>query len=93
VAGIAFLGVVQIGVSYALFAYAISKLSALESTLVGMIEPLLNPVWVFLGTGEHPAALAFVGAALIVGSVASRAWTVGRAEADRDASFDVPAPS
>jgi drug/metabolite transporter (DMT)-like permease len=91
-AGIAFLGVVQIGVSYALFAYAISKLSALESTLVGMIEPVLNPVWVFLGTGERPTPWAFLGAALIVGSVATRAFVAGR-ERGEDVSYDVPAPS
>ncbi len=91
-AGVVFLGVVQIGVAYALFAYAISQLSALESTLIGMVEPILNPVWVFFGTRERPTAWALLGAALIVGSVGSRAL-VNRREPDRDASFDVPAPS
>jgi drug/metabolite transporter (DMT)-like permease len=91
-AGIVYLGVVQIGVSYALFAYAISKLSALESTLIGMIEPVLNPVWVFFGTGERPSNWAFVGAALIVGSVAARAAVASR-DRDADISVDAPAPS
>jgi drug/metabolite transporter (DMT)-like permease len=72
VGGVLFLGIVQIGIAYALFAYAIAKLGALESTLIGMIEPVLNPVWVFLGTGEQPAAWAFLGAALIVGAVVAR---------------------
>jgi drug/metabolite transporter (DMT)-like permease len=90
--GIAYLGVVQIGVSYALFAYAISKLSALESTLIGMIEPVLNPVWVFFGTGERPTPWAFLGAALIVGSVAARAAVASR-DRDADISVDAPAPS
>jgi drug/metabolite transporter (DMT)-like permease len=57
-----------------------------------MIEPVLNPVWVFFGTGERPTPWAFLGAALIVGSVAVRAVVAGRGRAD-DASFDVPAPS
>lgn len=91
-AGIAYLGVVQIGVSYALFAYAISKLSALESTLIGMIEPVLNPVWVYFGTGERPSNWAFLGAALIVGSVAARAAVASR-DRDADISVDAPAPS
>jgi drug/metabolite transporter (DMT)-like permease len=92
VAGILFLGVVQIGVAYALFVYAIARLSALESTLVGMIEPMLNPVWVFFGTGERPSTWAFLGAALIVGSLVVRAVVTQNDRRD-DASFDVPAPS
>jgi DME family drug/metabolite transporter len=91
-AGLAYLGVIQIGVSYALFAYAISKLSALESTLIGMIEPVLNPVWVFFGTGERPSNWAFLGAALIVGSVAARALVASRSR-EGDISVDAPAPS
>jgi drug/metabolite transporter, DME family len=72
-AAIVFLGVVQIGISYALFAFAISGISALEATLLGMLEPLLNPVWVFLGTGERPSEWALVGAALIIASIVARA--------------------
>lgn len=87
-AGVVFLGVVQIGVSYALFAYAIAKLSALESTLIGTIEPLLNPVWVFLGTGERPGVWALAGAVLIIGAVATRALLAGPRASEP--SFDVP---
>ena len=82
----------QIGVAYALFVYAIARLSALETTLVGMIEPMLNPIWVFLGTGERPSSWAFVGAALIVGSIVTRAVVTQR-DRPEDASFDVPSPS
>ena len=71
-ASIVFLGVFQIGLAYALFAYAIARLSALETILLGMLEPVLNPVWVFLGTGERPGAMALVGAALIIASIALR---------------------
>lgn len=72
IGGVLYLGIVQIGIAYALFAFAIARLGALESTLMGMIEPVLNPVWVFLGTGEQPAAWAFLGATLIVGAVVAR---------------------
>jgi drug/metabolite transporter, DME family len=87
-----FLGTVQIGLAYALFTYAISKLSALEATLLGMLEPILNPVWVFLGTGERPSAWALVGAVLIVASVAVRTWVVSR-EGPDDVSYEVPTVS
>lgn len=72
--GIVFCGVVQIGLAYALFAIAISRLSALESLLLGMLEPLLNPVWVFLVVGERPTAWALAGAALIIASIVARGW-------------------
>lgn len=91
-AGVVYLGVIQIGLSYALFAYAISKLSALESTLIGMIEPVLNPVWVFLGTGERPSQWALVGAALIIGSVAARA-AIAQRRRGLEPSYDAPGPS
>jgi|RhiMetdeSRZDD1v2_1073273.scaffolds.fasta_scaffold67961_4 drug/metabolite transporter, DME family len=92
VAGIVYLGVVQIGFAYALFAYAISKLSALESTLVGMIEPILNPLWVFLGTGERPTPWAILGATFIVGSIVTRT-AMARRGSGREAGYDAPAPS
>lgn len=74
VMGVVFLGVVQIGLAYALFSYAIAYLSALEATLIAMLEPVLNPLWVYLGTGEAPSQWAILGGALIVGAVTARTW-------------------
>ena len=76
--GVLFLGVVQIGIAYAFFTYAIAHLSALEGTLVAMLEPVLNPVWVYLGTGEAPSHWAIIGGSLIIGTVAVRSLFEGR---------------
>lgn len=70
--GVLFLGVIQIGLAYAFFSYAISHLSALEATLIAMLEPVLNPVWVYLGMGEEPSRWAILGGALIIGAVSWR---------------------
>jgi len=35
-----------------------------------MIEPIANPVWVFLVLGERPAPLAVLGAAVVLGAIA-----------------------
>lgn len=70
--GVLFLGVIQIGLAYAFFSYAISHLFALEATLIAMLEPVLNPVWVYLGTGEAPSRWAIFGGALIIGAVSCR---------------------
>lgn len=62
------LGVVQTGVPYQLYALAIRQVRAMEAILVPMIEPVLNPVWVFLIIGERPSAKALVGGAVVLGA-------------------------
>jgi len=71
-AGLVLLGVVQVGLAYALFSIAIRHVTALEALLVPTIEPILNPVWVFLLLGERPGRLAMIGGAIIIGAVLMR---------------------
>jgi drug/metabolite transporter, DME family len=66
------LGVLQIGLPYVLYATAVRKLRALESSLLATIEPVLSPVWVVLATGERPSPLAIAGGAIIVLAVAAQ---------------------
>jgi drug/metabolite transporter (DMT)-like permease len=65
-----FLGVVQIGVASLLFSYGIARITAVQAMITAMAEPILNPVWVLLATGEKPGASALVGGAIIVAAVA-----------------------
>jgi drug/metabolite transporter (DMT)-like permease len=67
-----FLGVVQLGISYALYSEAIRHVSALEAILIPGIEPILNPVWVFLMLGERPGKWALVGGFIVLVSVTFR---------------------
>jgi drug/metabolite transporter (DMT)-like permease len=64
-----FMGIVQIGIASLLFAYAIRRISAVQAMLTAVIEPILNPVWVFLVTGEKPALSALLGGAVILAAV------------------------
>jgi drug/metabolite transporter (DMT)-like permease len=67
---ILFLGIFQIGVAYILFTNGIAKgVRSLDASIVGFIEPLLNPIWVFLFLGEKPSKWAIVGGAVIVAAV------------------------
>ena len=61
-----YLGIIQIGIAYAFFTYGISHVRAIDATLIAMVEPVLNPVWVFLGVGERPANFALVGGLIIL---------------------------
>ena len=67
---VVFLGVFQLGLSYTLFTYAMSHgVRSLDAGIIGYIEPLLNPVWVFLVLGEKPSKWALVGGAIIITAV------------------------
>jgi drug/metabolite transporter (DMT)-like permease len=71
-AGLLFLGVVQLGLSYVLYSEAIKHSTALEAILIPGIEPILNPIWVFLILGEVPGKWALVGGAIVFVSVTTR---------------------
>lgn len=71
--GLLLMGVVQLGLPYILYALALRHVRAVEGILIPMIEPVLNPVWVFLMMGEQPSPLALVGGAIILGAVLFRA--------------------
>jgi len=61
-----FLGVVQVGFAYVFFSVGIKITPALLACLITALEPVLNPVWVALATGEVPGPFAAAGGAVIV---------------------------
>jgi drug/metabolite transporter (DMT)-like permease len=67
------LGVVQLGISYWLYARAIKHVTALEAVLIPVIEPILNPVWVLIMMGERPTPWALVGGVIVLSAVTWRA--------------------
>jgi DME family drug/metabolite transporter len=67
---VSYLGVVQIGIAYTLFTAAMARgLRSLDAGIVGYIEPVLNPIWVFVILGERPSQWALIGGAIIVVAV------------------------
>ena len=62
-----YLGVVQIGLAYTLFTAAMARgVRSLDAGIVGYIEPVLNPIWVFVVLHERPSQWALVGGGIIV---------------------------
>ncbi|MFV0446458.1 MAG: DMT family transporter [Planctomycetaceae bacterium] len=59
-------GIVQMGVPYVLFARGLRHISGHEATAIGMVEPLLVPVWVWLAWSERPDWWTLVGGAFIL---------------------------
>lgn len=82
--GIVLLGVFQLGFSYVFFTKGIAGVTALEAILLPVFEPLLNPVWVYLGTGELPTMYALIGGAVVlVAVIAHSQMSTGAAEIDQ----------
>lgn len=69
-AAVGFLGIFQIGISYILFIKGVrGGTRPLDASIIGFIEPLLNPVWVFLFVGERPSQWAILGGIIIIATV------------------------
>lgn len=69
---IVLLGVFQLGLSYVLYSIAIKHVTALEATIITMIEPILNPIWVFLMLGETPGPWSLAGGLIILAAIVAR---------------------
>ena len=74
---LAFLGIFQIGCAYALFVSGLKHVTATEGSLIGMLEPIANPIWVFLFLGEKPGIYSIVGGAIVLAAIAWRTVTAG----------------
>ena len=72
------MGVVQLGVPYVLFSTAVRHVRAGEASLISLLEPLLNPVWVALAVGEIPAPWTLAGGSLVLVALTSRYVSWGR---------------
>lgn len=68
------LGIFQLGIPYVLYGMAAKHCSPLACSLIGALEPLLNPVWVFLFYGEAPGFYALIGGVIVITSVAT--WII-----------------
>jgi drug/metabolite transporter (DMT)-like permease len=67
-----YLGVVQLGLAYWLFGRGVRLVPAAEASLISMLEPVLNPVWVAIFWGERPGAWSIAGGAIVIAAVALR---------------------
>lgn len=74
IGGILLLGVIQLGIPYVLYGLAVQACPPLACSLIGMMEAVFNPIWVFLFSGEAPSALALFGGGLVLLTIAF--WAV-----------------
>jgi drug/metabolite transporter (DMT)-like permease len=72
------LGSVSLGVPYLLYSRAIREVKALDATLITMVEPILNPVWVMMAAHERPSGWSLVGGCLVLSTSLARSFLASR---------------
>ncbi len=87
-AGLFGLGIVSLGLGYAVYSVAIRYVTALEGVLICSVEPLINPLWVFLGTAELPGPMALTGAGLVLAAVTVRGILAAKDQGKKYYSID-----
>jgi drug/metabolite transporter, DME family len=71
---LALFGVVQMGLPYWLMSRGLRTVSPQEAGAITLLEPILNPVWAYLVSGEEPPLATLVGGLFIIGALAWRYW-------------------
>ncbi|MCR5613967.1 DMT family transporter [Treponema sp.] len=66
------LGVVQMGFANFAYSLGIKKVPAFSASLITMIEPLMNPVWVLIFVHELPGLWCILGGVLIIACIILR---------------------
>jgi drug/metabolite transporter (DMT)-like permease len=66
---LALFGVAQFGVGFLLFMAGARLIPVAETSLIGMLEPVLGPLWVWLALGEEIGIRSIVGGLVILGAL------------------------
>jgi drug/metabolite transporter (DMT)-like permease len=83
---VGYLGVFQIGLAYVFLAAGMRHVTALEGSILLLLEPALNPFWTWMVHGENPGVWALVGGAVILGA------TIVKTAIDRRVAVSADAP-
>jgi drug/metabolite transporter (DMT)-like permease len=68
-----FMGIFSLGLGLVLFVKGLRTISAVEGGLIGMLESILAPIWVWIALGEEPRPLALLGGVVVLAAVAAQA--------------------
>ena len=80
---LAVMGAVQLGAPYYLFSKGLQTVSLPEASLIALVEPVLNPLWVALIVGELPSTATVWGGGLILFGLGVRyVWPLGRSRTE-----------
>ncbi len=66
-------GVIQLALPYVLFQFALRRVHPVDASLLILLEPVLNPVWVAIFVGEAPGPGTILGGLCILSAMALEA--------------------
>lgn len=75
IALLAGMGVGQLALAYHFFQRGLAQTRAVEAAIIILLEPILNPIWVYLFIGEIPSPRVIAGCVLIACALISFAIT------------------
>lgn len=67
--GIFALGAFQIAIGYIFYIRSLKHISPLDTSLICLLEPLMNPIWVLIFIHEIPTIFAIAGSVFIIAGV------------------------
>ena len=82
------LGIIQLGIPYILLTLSSKNCPPLACSLLGAMEPLLNPLWVFIFNGEAPGFFALVGGLVVIISITL--WCIWQGKNSPTAAVNEP---
>ena len=72
------LGPGQLAGGLLLYMAALKRIPAGRAALLGLLELVLGPIWVWAIDGEQPGDLTLLGGAIVIGSAAANVWLDSR---------------
>ena len=82
---LALFGSGQLGLGMILFTAGARRIPVAEAALIGVLESVLGPVWVWLAIGENPGVPSLVGGAIVLAALAGHTLADLRLERRADA--------
>ena len=80
VGAIFILGIIQLGIPYVLFSVGTAVCSPLAVSLLGMLEPIFNPIWVAIFIHEIPGPLALCGSVIVI--ITLSCWCIANSRSE-----------
>ena len=71
-------GAGQLGLGFALFSFGAPLIPVADAALLGVLEPIFGPFWVWLALGETPSRGAVIGGVIVLAALAVHIRAVSR---------------
>lgn len=62
-------GLFLTAVGYSLYSTAMKDIPPDRALILALVEPILNPFWIYLATGNHPTAMTIFGLMILLGGI------------------------